>query len=282
MKKTIFVSIIAALAMVMASCDKIEEGEYLVYSGSTATWQDGTHIANPRNRVLLEKYTGMRCTNCPQADTVIAALQSSYGDNLVVVAVHAIDVFAKPYTGNEDLRTEAGNAWVGYFGITSLPKVLVNRSGGQMAVAAAASAIEAAMAATPAVAMELGVSYDNSTRKLRITPNIEFLQDMEGQLTLTLVITEDSITGRQASGSTHIENYVYNHVLRTAVTDLWGTDIGGEGRAGECRKGTFGYTLPETWPNGKSVVSQRCHVVAFVSDKENRQILQSAESKIVR
>ena len=268
--------------MFFAACDKIEEDQYLIYSGSTATWQEGTHIASPANRVFLEKYTGMRCTNCPQADTTIAALQATYGNNLVVVAVHALDAFAKPYTGNEDLRTEAGNTWVKNFGINSLPKILINRNNEQLSANAAATAIEAELAKTQTVAMELTTKYNNSTRKVEITPNIEFLQDVEGPLTLTLLITEDSILGKQASGSTHIENYVYNHVLRTAITDLWGVDIETSYNAGECVKGTFNFTLPETWDNGKVPVPAKCHVVAFVSDKNSKQILQSAESRIVQ
>lgn len=279
--KKLFLTI-AAAAFFFAACDKIEEDQYLIYSGSTATWQDGSRIATPANSVFLEKYTGMRCTNCPQADTVISALQGTYGNSLVVVAVHALDAFAKPYNGNEDLRTEVGNAWVSNFGITSLPKILINRNSGQLSADAAATAIEAELARPQSVAMELTTSYNAASRKVQITPNIEFLQDVEGQLTLTLVITEDSIVGKQASGSTHIENYVYNHVLRTAVTDLWGTDIEAEGRAGECRKGAFSYTLPETWPNGKEVAPAKCHIVAFVSDKESKRILQCAQSRLVQ
>lgn len=273
---------IAATALLFASCDKIEEDQYLIYSGSTATWQEGSHIVNPANSVFLEKYTGMRCTNCPQADTAIAALQASYGNSLVVVAVHALDAFAKPYSGNEDLRTEVGNAWVSNFGITSLPKILINRNSGQLSADAAATAIEAELARPQSVAMELTTSYNASTRKVEITTNIEFLQDVEIPMTLTLVVTEDSIVGKQASGSTHIENYVYNHVLRTAITDLWGVEIEAEGRAGECRKGTFKYSLPEAWDNGKDVAPAKCHIVAFVSDKESRRILQCAQSRLAQ
>ena len=279
--KKIFL-MIAATALFFAACDKIEEDQYLIYSGSTATWQDGSHIASPVNSVFLEKYTGMRCSNCPQADTVIAALQATYGNSLVVVAVHALDAFAKPYSGNEDLRTEVGNAWVSNFGITSLPKILINRNSGQLSADAAATAIEAELAQPQTVAMELNTSYNASTRKVEITPNIEFLQDVEGHLALTLIVTEDSIVGKQLAGNTHIENYVYNHVLRTAITDLWGTDIEAEGRAGECRKGTFKYTLPEAWVNGKEVAPAKCHIVAFVSDKESKRILQCAQSRLVQ
>ncbi|MBR4198125.1 MAG: Omp28 family outer membrane lipoprotein [Bacteroidales bacterium] len=279
MKKTLIITALAALFF--ASCDKIEEDQYLIYAGSTATWQDGSHIATPVNSVFLEKYTGMRCTNCPQADTVIAALQATYGNSLVVVAVHATS-FARPYTGSEDLRTEVGDAWVSHFGITSLPKILINRNSGQLSADAAATAIEAELAQQQTVAMELNTSYNASTRKVEITPNIEFLQDVEGQLALTLIVTEDSIVGEQLSGTTHIENYVYNHVLRTAITDLWGTDIEAEGRAGECRKGTFKYTLPEAWDNGKEVAPAKCHIVAIVSDKESKRILQCAQSRLVQ
>ena len=278
MKKTLIITALAALFL--ASCDKIEEDQYLIYAGSTATWQDGSHIASPANRVFLEKYTGMRCTNCPQADTAIAALQSTYGENLVVVAVHAT-TFARPYSGNEDLRTEVGDAWASEFGITSLPKVLVNRNGEQMSAEAAAARIEAERAAAQVLAMELNTTYDNYSRKVSITTNLEFLQDVSDPLAITLLVTEDSIVGKQASGSIHIENYVYNHVFRTAITDLWGADIETEGRAGECRKGKFSYTLPETWASGKEPVPGKCHVVAFVSNKNTKQILQSAECKIV-
>ena len=39
-------------------------------------------------KVLIEEFTGHRCTNCPAAAKEISAIQNIYGDQVIAIAIH--------------------------------------------------------------------------------------------------------------------------------------------------------------------------------------------------
>ena len=92
MKKIVLsLSIIILTAFAIQSCDKIEQnddGTYTVYSGAVGEWINGNGVADKSQRALLEKYTGLRCNNCPKADTVIATATAQYNGLLIPVSIH--------------------------------------------------------------------------------------------------------------------------------------------------------------------------------------------------
>jgi len=117
-----------------SACDKIEE-PYLISTGNADTAAcpapEFPEITTHIKRVLLEDYTGHTCVNCPSAAVISHDLKEQYGDQLVLIAVHA-GFFAKPTnTGNYtfDFRTTAGTAWDDQFGIGRIgnPNGMVNR-----------------------------------------------------------------------------------------------------------------------------------------------------------
>jgi hypothetical protein len=125
------------------------------------------------------------------------------------------------------------------------------------------------------VAMNITAEYDAASRSVTIFPNIEFVESVTNPLTITLLVMEDGIVGKQTTEEGNNENYVFNHVLRDVITDLWGADIDANGNKGTCRMGAFTYTLPQEY------VAENCHIVAFISNKDTREILQCAETSIV-
>ena len=110
--------------------------------------------------------------------------------------------------------------------------------------------------------------------KVTIEVGIEFLQDVDQPLTLTLALTEDSLVYWQISTTGLKKDYAHNHMLRDVITNVWGIDIDATGTKGECRKAQFKYTLPE------GVKVEKCHVVAMVSDKASLHVLNSKECTI--
>ncbi len=82
------------------------------------------------------------------------------------------------------------------------------------------------------------------------------------------------VTQRQADGNDD-ENYIHNHVLRDVITDVWGADIDCTGQSGEKRVAQFVYSdYKNEWNLDK------CHIVAMISKKESREIINVAECSI--
>lgn len=279
MKKTTFSIIFLATLCIFSACNKIEENDYLTYAGSSGEWLDGKPVANHQKCVLLEKYTAVKCTNCPAADELISGLQSTYGEQLVVFAVHATSL-AEPFKDTLDMRTPDGNTWDETFGITALPKAMVNRKSQdgkfvQLAPAAMGNAVETALGEDAFLAMSMKADYNAEKRRINVTTSLEFLQDVKDSLHLTLALIEDSLVGRQIQANGSWDScYVFNHVLRDVITDIWGLGVQAKGQAGECREITLKYTLP------KKCRPQHCHIVAFVSRQADKEILQCAETDV--
>lgn len=280
----ILILLIACATMLLASCDKIEEDNYIVYAGAAGEWYNGSGVADKSQRALIEKYTGVRCVNCPTADEAINAAIAHYGNQLIAVAIHDSSAFTKPIGETPRLSSPDGETMSQYFGISKAgqyPAAIISRTASATGwdvftpTEGINSRVESIInnAATVAVAVDSAVVTNDT---VNITVNIEFLQKVSGDLTLTLMLMEDSlvVTQRLHDGSDN-ENYVHNHVLRDVITDVWGADIKCDGEMGEKRVAMFKYV-----PEKAEWNLHKCHIVAFVSEKTSKHILNVAECHV--
>ena len=98
------------ISFALYSCDEVTK-DYLETRGSAR--EDTSFV----KKVLIEDYTGFTCGNCPYAHQEAARLHDEYGDNVIVMAVHA-SFYANPTTAHPyDFRTETATEWDRFFGI---------------------------------------------------------------------------------------------------------------------------------------------------------------------
>ena len=282
MKTIKILSIFFAGLFLLASCDKIEadaNGNYVVFSGNTGTWYDSDIELPATQRAIVEKYTGVRCTNCPTADIVINTALGKYGESLMAIAVHS-GRFGEPLNNEQDLRTEEGTSWFEYFGITAQPSALVNRahSGSSWDIFTPTSGfddrIDAIVNRSAQVAVQVQ-SQRNSGNIYSAEIYLDYKEDLTVAQTLTLLIIEDSIFTTQRGQGEEFDNYAQNHVLRQVVTNEWGMDIDATGTKGTRRFVSLNFDLRE------DCIPQHCHLIAFVSNKETREIINAAECHLL-
>lgn len=237
--------------------------------------------------VLLEEFTGKGCTNCPKGSREIDNLLSIYGDNLVVISIHA-GLFANPnifQVGEFDLRTEEGEQLYNYLGpIIGYPTGVVNRTkfggGLQQINSAWAAYISQELEEDPAVELTISHNYNQNTRKLDITVSGIALSSVQGDIRMSVSLTEDGIIDDQddqeAGGI--VPDYEHKHVLRDMATSFDGESFSSQLTTGQTFSKNYSMTLDEEWVAGK------CSIVAFVSlvDSGNNtfRVLQAAEDHL--
>ena len=65
-------------------------------------------------------------------------------------------------------------------------------------------------------------------------------------------------------------------MLRAVITDTWGEDIPTSGVAGETKVKHFSYTV-----TNPDIKLENCHVVGFISNKDDRTVINSHQSPVV-
>lgn len=278
MKAIKIFSFLLAGLLLFASCDKIEaddSGIYIVFGGSTGTWYDSDLELPATQRALVEKYTGVRCINCPAADVVINTALEKYGEQLLAIAVHS-GRFGEPLNGEQDLRTEEGTAWFEYFGVTAQPSAMVNRahSGSAWDLFTPTSSFDDRVDAVVNNSAQVAVrvqSQLNSGSNYSAEVYVDYKEAYTEEQTLTLLVIEDSILTTQKGQGEEFEDYVQNHVLRQVVTNEWGMDVNADGNSGTRRFVSLSFDLRD------DCNPEHCHLIAFVSNKETREIINAAE-----
>lgn len=270
MKRTyIFLCILtAALA---TSCDVIE-GSY--------TEGGSGEVSSSGRIVLLEEYSGVRCVNCPKASLKAEALQESFGKNMVLVSIHPEgNSLTIPMVDTIDYRVATSGEWANYYGITGIPKGIVNRQNTQLDEDAWESAINAELAKEKTVDIVLSAGFRPSDRTMEITATSTFLTDLEDDFYLQVCLTEDSLRSPQRNndssiGGNVITDFAHNHVLRSMVNGTWGEPIA-EGKALRGQAFTKNYTI--TIPDEYDI--HNCTVVAFVFRNSNKVVEQAQECR---
>ena len=263
-------------------CDKIEGPYYEVLNDEEVT-VDFPDIdpSTVYRKMLIEEFTGHRCTNCPAGHQILDNLHQQYGDTLVAVGIH-FGTLAKPVgsTFSYDFRTDAGTEIGNYYNIDAIPAAIVNRNdktGGWPREQWGSVLRDVDRSKVMAALQIINEVDENMTLKANV--KVTMLENYENPLRIVIFVLEDGIVKPQKDGSEDVLEYTHNHVLRAALTAPFGDPLYnslGNWSAGDTETYAASITMGETdW------IPENCYVVAFLYDDINQDVIQVETAKVV-
>lgn len=268
MKLRKILSALLFVPFVFASCENYDEDERLkLIEGGETT--DSTPITKEQSELtlLLEEFTAWNCPNCPKGTEVLNTIKDTYGENVVITAIHQ-GVLAKP---NEEMTLDLRTAYGEELGkeIKSWPTLWINRD----VFPSGRGDWETALAdyfatATHYLNISLGSKID-ANGNVVVSTEIEALEDISSNLVITLYMTENDIEGKQNDNS-NIIDYSFQHVLRDNPIVNYPLTMGTLAQGTKLQKS---YLLKPAAGVNKS----NCHVVVMVADATSGKVLQANE-----
>ena len=259
---------VVALAVISVGCEVISEGDRLIAIPLPVDTTDRTHV--------LIEYTGFRCVNCPKAAQAAEELHQTYGDRLIIVAMHPA---SNPFTqgvARYDYTCDEADEYYKYMGgsaTTPFPTGnidFVQSDHGYMSdYTDWATLLAAAMAAPTQVYLSVQATANAAADSLIIRTT--YSADALSECRLVTWIVEDSVQGAQAmpegGADTH---YIHRHILRRAIGDPWGKAVTAR---------PFPDELVNTAPLQAEAELRHYSVVAVLMD-ENKQIINAKQTTI--
>jgi hypothetical protein len=252
---------------------------------------DTTYITNTipvaqTTNVLIEDFTGVKCPNCPRAQTVAKNLMIANPNRVYVMAIHPgkglLSTLTSPFKtpGDDhdskyDFRTAEGADLLTLLGGTSqLPIGSINRAifSGETSILINdpkwTSKTNEKLISSSIVNIDTfsnkGV-YFADANKIRVNVKITYTTNATDSQFVSIAIIEDKLIDYQESGSVVLDNYEHNHVFRKMITPTTGSQLKATIVAGRVFETTYEYELTptETW-NKKNL-----KVVVFVHNGTN-------------
>lgn len=241
--------------------------------------------------VVLEEYSGASCVPCVEGHHIIENLKNLYGDQFIPITMHTfVGGQGNPLSESQyDFRTQAGHDILEYLGFPQgIPSGVVDRTkftggdGLQLSKQQWSGAISEEAQKPAQLLMEVETSFDEVSRKVDIRVSMFGLEDINDQLSLTVVIVEDGIVDWQATPDGHVEDYEHNNILRSVISQTLGDNIGVLAKNESITK-NYSFTLPQADASGPWVPAN-CRIVAYASVNdlvaERKEILQGAEAAV--
>lgn len=286
-------SLALAFSTLFTSCDEVDKDDYLPELKTNANCPEPQYLDSEeqtKRNVLLEEYTGHKCGNCPSAAKEAKALlkEAPYNENLVVVAIHGNSIaFNQPEPSGEkyryDFRTEIGKKLDAHFGVTDdgIPAGLINRKDFDGFTILPASSwknfLDQELSKSPKMSINM-VASKLSNEEICASLRVKMLDDYSGALNYNVFVVENGIINWQLDykgDPKENPNYEHNHILRYTHLDAFGYTLG-ESKTNYSDKETFELSKFSI-PVGKDWNLNNIKVIAYVSDKDSKEILQVKE-----
>lgn len=264
----------AAGMLLFASCDRVNDplGDT---SGPAPPPVDGV----PR-RVLLEKFTGHTCPNCPEGDSIANILLSYYGSDLLILTSIHQGHFAElePPEYDTDFTTPAGNDYGALFTPPSYPQGMVNRRRVNNSWTFSRNAWDARIGEVIGQPAQVDVEItaaEATGGTINAQVKVKKLQDLDPvDHSLTLYLLESGIVDYQTNQNAtppDVPDYHHEHVLRGALNGSWGQPFATADLAiGDSVTVEFtGLTIPSNVLN-----ISNCELVAYLYRNDTYEILQ--------
>lgn len=280
--------------LLLTSCD---EKPPFVINFSTDVASDTTFIGGapcpPVKVVVLEEFSGVRCVNCPEGHEQSQAIIDANPERVATVVIHA-GFLTFPYPeSNENYVLEEGTFLYEFLDASSLgvPAAAIDRV--QFATEntisindknAWSAKVAEELQKTSPVKLLLHSSYDEATHKISVEVEAIYAEAVTEQHNLTVVLTESGIVDWQLTPDEgEKEDYVHNHVFRTALTPISGlrlsvddTENGDNKETGRTFIKVFEKELAENW------IAENCEIVAFIhKDETEKEIVQGATVHVI-
>ena len=204
---------------------------------------------NMERSLLVDGFTGQKCSACPTGHTNIKSAIESYGGSVVEISHHS-GYYPDIFTMKEDIDAEfyynnATNTWAPAVAVNRTPCVSISQfpvvetlPGYILALLQNADEKE------PYVSLNLETKLNKSTRELKVKLGIKPHKKLPSdKLVYNIYLVQDDITAYQASGGA---SYVHKSVSRGTLTgDSWGIELGEmtPGEVTETKEITF--NIPE-------------------------------------
>lgn len=244
--------------------------------------------------VVLEEFTGIYCTFCPDGHKRAADLAAANPGNVFLINVHA-GGFAAPSGNDPDFRTPFGAALATQSQLAGYPAGTINRRNftginpqqGSPAGATAlsrgdwATAAPIVMAESSPVNVAAEAFIDPVTRELKVVVETYYTANAAASThKLNVALTQDNVEGPQTGATANPGqvlangNYNHQHMLRHMLTGQWGVDITTT-TMGHFQADTFTYTLPMDI-NGVPLEMGDIDVVVFLAEGQQNIITGNA------
>lgn len=218
-------------------------------------------------KVLVEDFTGSWCGYCPRVAYKLEEAANK-NPNIITVGVHYGD----------KMEYKLVNQMISVYGITGFPTAVLNRFS-----AWSESENELNLSLTREAGLGIAIATAQNGTDLDVTVEVGFAKTYNNDLALVVYLVEDGIVDPQRNymnadatspwyqAGDPISNYVHNHVLRVALTDI------------------FGYTIPNYQTLERNTFTavlsastlgynlQNLHVVAFVLEAAGSKNAQNVQ-----
>ena len=238
---------------------------------------------SPENKkIILEEYTGIHCTYCPDGHEIAQSLKDANPDNIFIINIHT-GGYATPSSGEPDFRTSFGDAIAAQSNLTGYPSGSVNRQffsglsmNGGTAMGRGSWSSASSQVLNQSAYVNVGVEASINVQNNELTVHVEgYYTGNSPQSTnlLNVVLTQNNTLGPQIGGGMG-SNYNHMHRLVHMITGQWGFEISNTS-SGSFVDETFTYTIPSDY-NGVDVNLSELNVIAFISETQ-QNIISGAE-----
>lgn len=298
--KPLVIFLALALGIVVTSCDVIEAPyeKNPVVPVDTTLRDTSTAMtsSNGLQNILLEDYTGHTCGNCPEAAEVAAKLYEDNKGRVIVTAIHAGGFAALELPDfKRDLTCPAGVALDAAFRISRAgnPNGLVNRVTSNGRIIQGKNnwepLVTQLLPQQPAMDLAMSHTYHADRRTMIITIKATALQEIATPTFVSVWLQENDIVGDQKDyrkTPSHITDYVFEHVLRTALNGTWGDTLNPASMAkGTVISKTVRYEIPAEKLSASDTLNawtlKNCELVAFAhKGSVAREVLQVVKQSV--
>lgn len=287
MKKLLLFSTIAFTTGMMACKEK---GPAINF-GESNTLTDTTYTKTPdapvQRKVLVEEFTGAKCTNCPDARVQLKTIADAHSGEVIVMELHPadhplghpIDGLSKFNFNVQDVSDIFKSIFRGYFPL-GIPTAGIDRTldGTDILIKRAswANIINGRLAQTSPIKLTLTNSYDAAKTTGTLKVNIAYTKTVTTKNFVSIAIIEDNIVDAQEFPLYIDTFYNFQHVFRKSFTAAGGNaiiDTIGTKEPGRVYEGSFKYTINPAWK------PENCRIVVWVhnNDANSKEVLQAEE-----
>lgn len=260
----------------------------MVLSSAALVAQTIVSTTAQNKKVVLEEFTGIHCTYCPDGHKIAGQIVAAHPGNVFAINIHE-GSYATPGAGEPDFRTTFGTAISAQTSLAGYPAGTVNRHlfpgwsqstsnpGTAMSRSKWAQASDTILSKPSYVNVAATCTINISTRVMTVYVEGYFTgTTAPASMKLNVAINQNNVEGPQTGGSSNPSqvlpngNYNHQHMLRHLLTGQWGEDITTTTQTTLFTK-TYTYTVPADI-NGVAMELGNLEVIVFLAETQQEII----------